>query len=174
MSIFIFTIVGLIINGIGIIFVAAQVALGRRQIEQGEVKSESERVRAKKQATIDFYMSTVRQVNHWREILPDDWDDSAINSMVETAYSFRDRIILLRIAEYLGFFEALATAVRHDVYDIEVLASIAGSRILNIAQGYHPFFVRRRIEVGTSLAYEHLEWLASQISRLPSYASKTN
>jgi hypothetical protein len=122
MSIFIFTIVGLIINGIGIIFVAAQVALGRRQIEQGEVKSESERVRAKKQATIDFYMSTVRQVNHWREILPDDWDDSAINSMVETAYSFRDRIILLRIAEYLGFFEAPATAVRHDVYDIEVLA----------------------------------------------------
>jgi len=65
----------------------------------------------------------------------------------------------------LQYFEALAVAVRSGSYDLTVLDSIAGSRIINICENYQSFFDKRRVEVGTSKAYEHLEWLGDEIRK---------
>ena len=54
------TIIGLVINGIGLVFIAVQVVLARRQLRDNNELSAKENLRIKCQATIDFYMGTVR------------------------------------------------------------------------------------------------------------------
>ena len=56
------TIIGLAINGIGLIFIAVQVVLARRQLRDSNDLSAKENLRLKRQATIDFYMNTADRV----------------------------------------------------------------------------------------------------------------
>jgi hypothetical protein len=160
------TMVGLVINGLGLIFVATQVVLARRQLQDNLAQSSKEALRIKRQATIDFYMSTLQKVSEWRSILPDEWDKQKIDAYIHTAYSRKGRVKTLILASYLGYFEALAVAIRAEIYDLAVLDSIAGSRIINICENYQAFFVMRRKEVGTELAYRNLEWLGDEIRKL--------
>jgi hypothetical protein len=160
------TIIGLVINGTGLIFVATQVVLARRQLVHLQKVTEAEVMRSKRQATIEFYMATVQQIGEWRAVLPDDWNKTAINDFVKRAYDSTDSEKLHHLARYLGFFEALAATVLANIYDLAVLDSIAGSRIINIAENYRPFFERRRIEVGADSAYRKLEWLGNRLRDL--------
>jgi hypothetical protein len=158
------TIIGLVINGIGLVFIAVQVVLARRQLRDNNELSAKENLRIKRQATIDFYMGTVEKVAGWRSVLPDDWDRPQIDAYTESLYSGqRDKEKMLILANYLAFWEALAVAIRAGIYDLAVFDSIAGSRILNICDNYQKFFAARREEVGTRLAYVNLEWLAAEL-----------
>jgi hypothetical protein len=159
------TIIGLVINGIGLMFIAVQVVLARRQLRDSNDLSTKENLRLKRQATIDFYMSTAERVAAWRSVLPDDWDKREIDAYTERIYGQRDRdrAQTLVLASYLGFWEALAVAIRAGIYDLAVFDSISGSRILNICENYQDFFVARREEVGTDLAYNNLEWLGTEL-----------
>lgn len=161
----VFTIIGLAINGLGLAFVAVQVVLARQQIRDGLEQSKREAGRLQRQSTIDFYMATAEKVSEWRAVLPNDWDKEAIDQYVNSAYRKKDSSKLQTLASYLGFFESLAVAVRSDIYDLAVLDQIAGSRIMNIAQNYQEFFVKRRIEVGADTAYRSLEWLGGEICK---------
>jgi hypothetical protein len=152
----IFTVIGLVINSLGLIFVAVQLVLGRRQIRR-------EAARLKRQSTIDFYMTTLERVGKWRANLPDDWDKAAVDQYVHNAYNPKDSGKLQTLAGYLGYFESLAVAVRTGIYDVDVLDLIAGSRVINISQNYQDFFSKRRVEVGADTAYRSLEWLGSEI-----------
>ena len=158
------TIIGLVINGIGLVFIAVQVVLARRQLRENNDLSTKENLRIKRQATIDFYMATVEKVAAWRSILPDDWDGPGIDTYTKSLYSGRrDKEKMLVLAGYLAFWEALAVAIRAGIYDLAVFNSIAGSRILNICDNYRNFFVARRKEVGSDQAYVNLEWLAAEL-----------
>jgi hypothetical protein len=158
------TIIGLAINGIGLIFIAVQVVLARRQLRDNNDLSAKENMRIKRQATIDFYMATMEKVATWRSILPDDWDGPQIDAYTKSLYSGRhDKEKMLVLASYLAFWETLAVAIRAGIYDLAVFDSIAGSRILNICDNYQNFFVARRKEVGSNLAYVNLEWLAAEL-----------
>jgi hypothetical protein len=64
------TIITLIINGVGLIFVATQVVLARKQFMHLQTVSEAEAVRSKRQATIDFYVTVAQQMREWRLALP--------------------------------------------------------------------------------------------------------
>lgn len=160
------TVIGLVINGTGLIFVATQVVLARRQLVHLQTVTETEVMRGRRQATIEFYMTTVHQVSEWRTALPGDWNKAAINDFVKCAYDSTDSGKLHHLTRYLGFFETLAAAVSVEIYALEVIDSIAGSRIINIAENYHPFFERRRIEVGADSAYRKLEWLGVRLQDL--------
>ena len=157
------TIIGLVINGIGLIFIAVQVVLARRQLRDNNDLSAKENLRLKRQATIDFYMSTTERVAAWRSSLPDDWDKREIDAYTKSVYGQRDKEKTLVLASYLGFWEALGVAIRAEIYDLAVFDSIAGSRILNICENYQEFFVARRKEVGSDLAYKNLEWLGAEL-----------
>jgi hypothetical protein len=161
------TVIGLAINGIGVVFIATQVVLARRQLQDNTDLSTNEALRVKRQATIDFYMNTMQRVNEWRSLLPDEWDQPAVEAYINKAYghSHGGKGKLGILAGYLQYFEALAVAVRSGIYDLTVLDSIAGSRIINICENYQSFFDKRRVEVGTGKAYEHLEWLGDEIRK---------
>lgn len=160
------TIFGLVINGVGIVFVATQVVLARRQLRDNLALSNKETLRVKRQATVDFYMATQQKVGEWRSVLPGDWDKRKINTFIRRAYRRGGEEKRLTLANYLGYFEALSVAIRADIYDLTVFDSIAGSRIINICENYHNFFLARRKEVGSDLAYRNLEWLAVELRRL--------
>jgi hypothetical protein len=108
-------------------------------------------------------MSTIQKVNEWRSLLPDEWDKSAVEKYVDRAYNHGGKSGLHVLTGYLQYLEALAVAVRSGIYDLTVLNSIVGSRIINICENYQSFFDKRRAEVGTSKAYENLEWLGNEI-----------
>ena len=160
------TITGLVLNGAGLVFVATQVVLARQQLRHNLAQSVEEAKRIKRQATIEFYMATMAKVNEWRSILPGDWDRPRIDAFTREVYGRKGAGKMLILATYLAYFEALAVAVRGNVYDLAVLDAIAGSRILNICQNYQVFFERRRKEVGSDLAYHNLEWLGREIQRV--------
>lgn len=152
---------------IGLLFIAVQVVLARQQLRDNSDLSAKENLRVKRQATIDFYMATVEKVAGWRSILPDDWDGPRIDAYTKSLYGRRrDKEKMLVLASYLAFWEALAVAIRAGVYDLAVFDSIAGSRILNICENYQSFFVARRKEVGSAMAYVNLEWLAAELRAL--------
>jgi hypothetical protein len=146
------TIIGLAINAAGLVFVATQVVLARRQLQDNIDLSAKEALRVKRQATVDFYMTTMQKVSEWRSILPGDWDRSGIDAYLSSAYGRDGRAKIEILASYLQYFEALAVAVRFDIHDLSVLDLIAGSRIMNICENYRSFFVNRRKEVGVELA----------------------
>jgi hypothetical protein len=158
----------LVINGAALIFLGGQVALARRQLRYAQQVTAAEDARRRSQATIDFYMATIDKVIRWREDLPNDWDSAAIERLITEAYETNDDRRQRQIAVYLGFFETLAVAVRHGVYDLNVIDDIAGSRLLNISSNYETFFKRRRIQVGAQTAYENLVWLGKELATLPS------
>jgi hypothetical protein len=168
------TIIGLIINGAGLVFIAAQVILARRQLKENLSQAAREADRIKRQATVEFYMSTAQKVSEWRSIIPDDWDKVRIGAFTRNVYRRNDKAKMLVLASYLGFFEALAVAIRADVYDLTTFDAIAGSRILNICQNYQQFFALRRKEVGSSFAYRNLEWLGNALSELRASAAYEN
>ena len=157
------TVIGLTINGVGLIFVATQVVLARRQINDNLKRSIEEADRVKRQATVEFYMATMKKVGEWRSKLPADWDKRAIDAYVRNAYRRRHEDKIRVLANYLQYYEALSVAVLSDVYDKRIIDSIAGSRIMNIAENYAGFFVARRKEVGADTAYRNLEQLGYAI-----------
>ncbi len=160
------TVIGLSVNGAGLIFIAAQVVLARRQLKENLSQAAREAARIKRQATIEFYMSTMQKVSEWRSVVPDDWDKPKIEAFTRSVYRRNAKAKMLALASYLGYFEALAVAIRADIYELTVLDAIAGSRILNICQNYQQFFTLRRNQVGTVHAYENLEWLGKKIAKL--------
>jgi hypothetical protein len=168
------TIVGLVINGIGLAFVAIQVVLARQQIRRNQELSVRETTRIKRQATIDFYMSTLQRVSEWRTILPNDWDKSEIDRYINKVYGRRGEDQRKILASYLSHFEALAVAVNSGIYDLEVMDAVAGTRIMHISQNYRPFFVRRRKEVAADSAYRYLEWLGDEIRETRKRRGSTN
>lgn len=168
------TIVGLVINGIGLAFVAIQVVLARQQIRRNQQLSAMEAARIKRQATIDFYMNTLQRVSEWRTILPNDWDNLEIGRYINKAYSRRGEDQRKILASYLSHFEALAVAVSSGIYDLEVIDAVAGSRIIHISENYQPFFIRRRKEVAADSAYRHLEWLGNEIREIRKRQESTN
>jgi hypothetical protein len=160
------TIIGLVINGVGLIFVATQVVLARRQLRHNLNLSVKEAERVKRQATIESYMATIQRVAEWRSVLPDDWDREAIDAYVRGAYRPRRKGKVKVLANYLQYYEALSVAVLSGIYDRDIIDSIAGSRIINIAENYGNFFTVRRKEVGADTAYRNLELLACQLREL--------
>lgn len=160
------TMIGLIINGVGLIFVATQVALARRQFRHNLDLSTKEAERVRRQATIESYMATMQRVAEWRSLLPDDWDRSAIDIYVRDAYRPRGKDKARVLANYLQYYEALSVAVLSGIYDRKTIDAIGGSRIINIAENYEAFFAKRRKEVGAGTAYENLELLARQLREL--------
>ena len=153
----------LLVGGAGLAFVAWQVLLARKQLKQAQEASAREVARGKRQATIDFYMTTVDQRSQWRAILPDDWDEAAIHAFIHKALTTGDVNQNRCLVDYLGYFETLAVAVSARVYDIEILDSLAGTRIRRIATNYRPYFLAARNTSGVAALYVELEWLGERL-----------
>src|SRR5262249_13445648 len=157
---------GLLVNGIGLAFVASQVVLARRQFQHAQKANQTEIIRQKRQSTIDFYMMTIEQRTEWKTILPDDWDEAAIHKFIDAAYKSEENATLRHISDYLGYFETLAVAVSAEIYDLEILDSLAGSRIQSLAKNYEPYFTQVRRLTGRPSLFVELESLGKKLQEI--------
>lgn len=162
----IFGLIGLAINAAGIAFIALQVVLARRQLYQAQDINEQEITREKRQATVNFYMTTIEQRARLKATLPEDWDADGIGDFIEGALSKGDDAQQKCISDYLAYFEVLAVGIGANIYDIEVLYTIAEGRLLNIFRNYQPYIQTMREKTGLATLYIELEWLAERLKEM--------
>ncbi|GAA4671066.1 hypothetical protein Prum_073730 [Phytohabitans rumicis] len=69
------------------------------------------------------------------------------------------------LKEYLGHLETLSVGVASGVYDIEVMDSLCGPRLINTVKHYAPFIKTRRKEIGYDRYCAELLWLGDELKR---------
>lgn len=109
-------------------------------------------------------MTTIEQRARLKETLPEDWDTERIGEFISRALSDDDDAQLKRISDYLAYFEVLAVGVGANIYDIEILYSIAEGRLRNIARNYQPYIRAMREKLDLATLYVELEWLAARLT----------
>ena len=166
MSSAILGLIGLAINAAGIAFIALQAVLARRQLYQAQEINQQEITREKRQATVAFYMTTLEQRARLKSILPEDWDTERICKFISSALSEDHDAQLKCISDYLAYFEVLAVGVGANIYDIEVLYTIAEGRLRNIARNYQPYIKTMRERTGLATLYVEFEWLAERLAEM--------
>jgi hypothetical protein len=174
--------IGAGVNLFALLFVAGQVAIANRQLRHAQATTEADIERRKRQATIDYFMSTLDQRAALSKDLPHVQDRHAIDRYVKSALGGvatdassedGDRLSDVtpdqkrrRIGEYLSFYEAMAVAVASDVYDLTVLDAMDGGTIRDIATNYKPYFDGIRGTPESASWFVELEWLGEQIKKL--------
>lgn len=174
--------VGAGVNLIALLFVAGQVAIANRQLRHAQATTEADIERRKRQATIDYFMSTFDQRAALAKDLPHFQDIHAVYRYVKSALgsevkddspedSGRSSDVTPEqkrrlIGEYLAFYEAMAVAVAADVYDLTVLDAMDGGTIRDIVTNYKPYFDGIRTTPERSSWFLELEWLGEQIKKL--------
>lgn len=160
-------VIGLLLNSVGLTFVATQIALARAQAARARASEDAELVLRRKESTVSFMVSTIEQKRSIWSQLPDDFDENAIATFVKeiaTRKGNQQREVDLR--GYLTMMETLAAGVSIGIYDLPTVEQMMGARIGCIAQGYRPYIDRRRRETGVSTLYVEIEWLSQELERL--------
>jgi hypothetical protein len=157
---------GIIVNTVGLAFVAVQVALARRQISESQKIASNEHSRLRRQGTVDFYMATVEHRSRWRAILPEDWNQQAITVFLADAFEPGNQAKLDALTDYFGYLEGLAVAVAAGVYDLDTVDAVFGDRLMAVARNYRPFFEESRLRRGVPALYVEFEWLADKLRTL--------
>jgi len=155
--------IGLLVSAGGLGAVAYELAKSRRADALAQQREADELVRRKRQATIDFYNQTLEFRTRYRDRIPDNTDPVAVRAFVERALAVPDGPERTDLADFLGYFEMLATAVRLDVLDLETIDALAGQRLMSTFRSYQPYVVARRERTGRTGLYKELEWLARRI-----------
>src|SRR6266516_5457287 len=72
--------VGLLVNGVGLGFVAVQVALARRQARETQVARERDLLLRRKESTMTHLIDADDQMRKYQDHLPDDLDAAAVTA----------------------------------------------------------------------------------------------
>lgn len=104
-----------------------------------------------KQATIDFYTSTIEVRRQLRHRLPPDRDTHGVRAALESVASSdvhelaeEGRTLLAAVQEYLSYHETLAVGVLNGVFNERIVRDLAESRIKAVISSYGPFIQARR------------------------------
>jgi hypothetical protein len=155
--------VGIFINVILLGAFVWQLRVLGKQVDQASTATNRDHERRRKQATIDFYASTLQKRAELRTTLPYDRDSAGILVLIEQA-SVDDKLGKM-ITEYLNLFELLAAGVNTDVFDFSVVERVAGGRIMAIARNYSPWIEWRRKLLENPRLYLELELLAEWVEK---------
>jgi hypothetical protein len=159
-------VIGLLLNSVGLAFVAAQIALTRVQAARARDSEAAEMVLRRKESTISFMVSTLEQRRSIWSQLPDDFNEDAIATFVkEVASKKRNLQREVDLKGYLAMMETLALGVSVGIYDLPTVSQMMGARISCVAQSYRSYIDRRRRETGTSTLYVEIEWLDQEMER---------
>lgn len=140
-----------------------QLSYLRRQIRQAQESTELDHGRRRRQATIEFYATTLDRLQRLREDLPHDRDSAAVEAVTRRALSGDDEANK-KIAAYLTMHNLVAVSVRSDVFDVVVIDHLFGGRLLALVANYGPWIEHTRRQLSYPTMYSDLEWLADQIA----------
>jgi Domain of unknown function (DUF4760) len=151
-----------VLNLVAVSFVGLQVRQAARQASKTTEDQQLEWVRGRKQATIEFIMSTVQLNKELKAALPfSDRDPTKAQALLEAAE--KDTAVAGSIRAYLDYLEYVAAGVNEGVLDLGMVDSMSGGRIVDVARNYRPYIERRRQEFQSTTLYLELERLAAAI-----------
>jgi ABC-type anion transport system duplicated permease subunit len=126
---------GLIISTVVLVFLLQQVRLLARQVEDSRLatelaaaESETENVRRKQRATMEFLAATLSKIQDVYDMLPPA-GSAQLTDFVERAM-LSDSREFLAVRNYLNFLEDLCSGVTLDVFDKQVIFRLAHFRPL--------------------------------------------
>lgn len=146
----------------GLLFVGAQVLLARIAINQSAEAQQREWDRLRKQATIEASIATAQYREDLKADLP--WNDrdpkvvAAFLSDIE-----RDPAKLGSVRQYFNHLTDLAVGVKQGVFDLETLSMLEGSRIIDTASSFSPYFDKLRRDLARPSIYEDIDELAEML-----------
>ena len=135
--------IALVLNFAALVFVGIELLRAR-------IASRKEDLRRAREATLNYYASTLEERNSLRAALPDPSKVTPENTRLVT--------------RYLGYWEAFATGVNLGVYDLTCARRIAGSRIEKVWANWKYFIEERRHKSGQPRLYAELQDLAEAIT----------
>jgi hypothetical protein len=157
-----FAAANLIISGSGLSFIAMNLVHVRRQMSRTQTSEIEEVIRRRRQATVDAYNAT----QHYRQSLtgplPDDWDDEAVREFLDSIRGGDVKSMSI-LHDYLSHLETFSVAVSAGVYDIEVLDSLCGPRLIHVMKNYCDYIHERRALIKYAGYCGELEWLAGAL-----------
>jgi hypothetical protein len=154
--------VGLLVNGVGLGFVAIQVSLGRRQARHTQLAQERDLELRRKESTMAHLIATDDQMRKYQAHLPDDFDATAVAAYITRAIADQANTGEALVG-YLGYWETLALGTSLGVYDLETVCRMSGARISVLVENYRPYFRHRRASTGVATLYSEIEWLDGRI-----------
>jgi Flp pilus assembly protein TadB len=157
-------IVALVLNGIGLGFLAIQVTLARHEAQHTQSAQVEELDRRKRQATLEFVARTLDFRRSLQAKLPDDFDRPGCEALATSALA-GDEVALRKLTAYLGFMETVAMGISSGIYDLETTDSAFGSRVIAVNANYSTFITARRKLGKNGSAFRELEWLAKELEQ---------
>lgn len=129
------------------------------QLRQVANRANIDYSRQKKQATIDFYVQTLEARSKFGSELPPDRKASEIKAFLLRFAN--EESVAEAVSGYLGYWELLAGAANEGIIDKDVVALIARTRIISIADNYGEYIARERKRIHVPGLYEELTSLAA-------------
>jgi hypothetical protein len=123
-------VIGLLLNSVGLAFVATQIALARAQAARARDSEAGELALRRKESTLSFMVSTLEQKRSIWGQLPDDFNEDAIATFVEEIGSRKgNQQRETDLMGYLSMMETLALGVSIGIYDLPTVSQMIGPRI---------------------------------------------
>ncbi|AGL18621.1 DUF4760 domain-containing protein [Actinoplanes sp. N902-109] len=155
-------IAAVVINFCALFFVGLQVQLARRALKESAEGQERERLRLRKQATIEMAASTERYEEAMKARLPwNDRDRKQMAEFLEEAWGDTEKMTLVRA--YVNHLEDLAVGVKAGVYDLETVYMLSGGRLIAAGEGFAGYVARIRSELKSPDVYEYFEDLVAKL-----------
>jgi hypothetical protein len=154
---------GLLINGVGLSFVAVQMRLGRKGAARAQLAQSEELVRRKRQATLEFLYTTADHRRSLHRGIPDDFDEMESRQFAARALA-GDLDLSTRLNAYFAYLEIVATGVSSGIYDLETVDSTIGQRMGRAWENYRDFLLEMRAGASKSGSrYRELEWIIGKL-----------
>lgn len=156
---------GLLANFCALLFIAVQLAEGRRASRKANAEAASENERRARQATLDYYYNTFVVRQELVRKLPSHTEPDEVNAAIAKALSGDYPDLRADIKAYLGYFETLSGGVNLGIYDIATIDRLTGSRIINTFNRWRPYVDAVRDQTGSASLYAEFEALADELGR---------
>ena len=157
------------INFAALVFLGAQVMLGRRALKETSNAQQQEWDRQRRKASIEVSISIARYREELKEGLP--WNDRDPKSVREFLKSTKgDQVKLASVRKYLNHVEDIAVGVKQGVSDLDTIEMLQGSRIVDTVANYAPYIESIRNELRRPGIDAYLEELDAMLKTYAQYA----
>src|SRR5689334_17908215 len=127
-----------VINFAALVFLGGQVMFARQALKAAAVAQQQEWERQRKKASIDASVSTAKYREALKAVLPwNDRDREEVAAFLKKAAGNHAKLTPVR--EYLNHLNDIGVGVKQGVFDLDTIAMLEGSRIIDVVESYAPY-----------------------------------
>jgi PAS domain-containing protein len=154
-------VVGVLVNLVFLGFLAMQVRLLGEQNDEASEATAAERLRVRRQATVEYTARTLQRRHELALKLPMESNRAAVNQFLEEVGSDREK--LQNLYNYLNHWEEFSSAANIGIFDDEVIFRTTEGVIVLVEAAYRDFVARVRDEEDRPTLYVETAMLAGRM-----------